>query len=88
MRHPPPPPTTQNPSPGCQKETSSILAANSALVYEPKCGAGGKRELWGLSLNEYSCTQEPILKFLCTGAPLYAPYSLLLFSNKFWMGGG
>jgi hypothetical protein len=25
---------------------------------------------------------------LCTGASLYAPYSLLLFSNKFWMGRG
>jgi hypothetical protein len=25
---------------------------------------------------------------LCTGASLYAPYSLLLISNKFWMGGG
>ncbi len=25
---------------------------------------------------------------LCTGASLYAPYSLLLISNKLWMGGG
>ncbi len=25
---------------------------------------------------------------LCTGASLYAPYNLLLISNKFWMGGG
>ncbi len=25
--------------------------------------------------------------FLCTGAFLYAPYSLLLISNKLWMGG-
>jgi hypothetical protein len=25
---------------------------------------------------------------LCTGEPLYAPYSLLLISYKFWMGGG
>ncbi len=25
---------------------------------------------------------------LCTGASLYAPYSLLLISNKFWMGWG
>ncbi len=25
---------------------------------------------------------------LCTGASLYSPYSLLLISNKFWMGGG
>jgi hypothetical protein len=25
---------------------------------------------------------------LCTGAALYAPYSLLLISNKFWMGRG
>ncbi len=24
---------------------------------------------------------------LCTGASLYAPYNLLLISNKFWMGG-
>jgi hypothetical protein len=27
-------------------------------------------------------------QYLCTGASLYAPYSLLLISNKFWMGGG
>ncbi len=26
-------------------------------------------------------------KSLCTGSSLYAPYSLLLISNKFWMGG-
>jgi hypothetical protein len=26
--------------------------------------------------------------FLCTGVSFYAPYSLLLISNKFWMGGG
>jgi hypothetical protein len=26
--------------------------------------------------------------FFCTGASLYAPYNLLLISNKFWMGGG
>jgi hypothetical protein len=26
--------------------------------------------------------------FLFTEASLYAPYSLLLISNKFWMGGG
>ncbi len=25
---------------------------------------------------------------LCTGASLYAPYSLLLISNKFWRGEG
>jgi hypothetical protein len=25
---------------------------------------------------------------LCTGASLYTPYSLLLISNKFWMGRG
>jgi hypothetical protein len=25
---------------------------------------------------------------LCTGASLYAPYSLRLISNKFWLGGG
>jgi hypothetical protein len=24
---------------------------------------------------------------LCTAAPFYAPYRLLLISNKFWMGG-
>jgi hypothetical protein len=28
------------------------------------------------------------MHFLCTGASLYAPYSLLLISNKFWMGVG
>jgi hypothetical protein len=26
--------------------------------------------------------------FLCTRASLYAPYSLLLISNKLWMRGG
>jgi hypothetical protein len=31
------------------------------------------------------CTLKYIL---CTGAFLYAPYSLLLISNKFWMGKG
>ncbi len=25
---------------------------------------------------------------LCTGASLYAPYSLRLISNKFWLGEG
>ncbi len=29
-----------------------------------------------------------ILFILCTGAFLYAPYSFLLISNKFWMEGG
>ncbi len=29
-----------------------------------------------------------IFSILCTGASLYAFYSLLLISNKFWMGGG
>jgi hypothetical protein len=29
-----------------------------------------------------------MMTVLCTGASLYAPYSLLLISNKFWMGGG
>jgi hypothetical protein len=53
----------------------------------PNAGRGEK-ESCGVSANEHSCTQEPIIKFLCTGAPLYAPYSLLLISNKFWMGGG
>jgi hypothetical protein len=27
------------------------------------------------------------IRFVCTGAFLYAPYSFLLISNKFWMGG-
>jgi hypothetical protein len=27
-----------------------------------------------------------LFKFLCTGVFLYAPYSLLLISNKLWMG--
>jgi hypothetical protein len=26
--------------------------------------------------------------FLCTVAFFYAPYSFLLISNKFWLGGG
>jgi hypothetical protein len=29
-----------------------------------------------------------LYRLLCTGASLSAPYSLLLISNKFWMGGG
>jgi hypothetical protein len=29
-----------------------------------------------------------VLFILCTEASLYAPYSLLLISNKFWMEGG
>jgi hypothetical protein len=32
--------------------------------------------------------QVATCKFLCSGAFLYAPYSFLLISNKFWMGGG
>jgi hypothetical protein len=28
------------------------------------------------------------ITYLCTGASLYSPYSLLLISNKFWMGRG
>jgi hypothetical protein len=38
---------------GGHKEMSSILADQSALVYE---GGGGS---CGVSANEYSCTQEP-----------------------------
>jgi hypothetical protein len=34
---------------GGHKEMSSILATNSALVYEPKCGERGGGEVWGLS---------------------------------------
>jgi hypothetical protein len=29
-----------------------------------------------------------VINILCTAASLYAPYSLMLISNKFWMGGG
>ncbi len=36
-------------------------------------------------VNLLICT---LLIILCTGASLYAPYSLLLISNKFWMGVG
>jgi hypothetical protein len=36
------------------KKMSSILATNSALVYEPKCGGRGG---YGVSANEYSCAQ-------------------------------
>ncbi len=31
--------------------------------------------------------EEAVVLFLCTGASLYAPYSLMLISNKFWMRG-
>jgi hypothetical protein len=38
------------------------------------------------------CDLEPdvsiTMLYLCTRASLYAPYSLLLISNKFWMEGG
>jgi hypothetical protein len=48
-----------------------------------------------LSISVYILITLPIsmvyiksIKYiLCTGASLYAPYSLLLISNKFWMGG-
>ncbi len=30
--------------------------------------------------------EKKLIYFLCTGAYLYAPYRLLLISNKFWMG--
>jgi hypothetical protein len=35
------------------------------------------------------CLKRPALHkgLLCTGAFLYAPYSFLLISKKFWMGG-
>jgi hypothetical protein len=38
----------------------------------------------------FIANQEPydVFKVLCTGASQYAPYSLLLISSKFWMGGG
>ncbi len=36
--------------------------------------------------SNYKTTYSNLL--LCTGASLYAPYSFLLISNKFWMGRG
>ncbi len=36
----------------------------------------------------YKFLKENVSQFLCTRAFLYAPYSLLLISNKFWMGRG
>ncbi len=44
---------------GGQKEMSSILAAISALVYEPKCGGG----VHGVSANEYSCKHGAQINF-------------------------
>ncbi len=43
---------------GVTKRCNLSWLTNSALVEEPKCGgkAGGS---WGVSANEYSCTQEP-----------------------------
>jgi hypothetical protein len=44
----------------------------------------------GRPLSEYlSLSHSPSnISLLYTGASLYAPYSLLLISNKIWMGGG
>jgi hypothetical protein len=36
----------------------------------------------------YSSGPSSILIILCSRAFLFASYSFLLFSNKFWMGGG
>jgi hypothetical protein len=33
------------------------------------------------------CIEGSGYGYLCTGASFYAPYSLLLISSKFWMGG-
>jgi hypothetical protein len=37
--------------------------------------------------NAYPTKLFSPYNILCTGAFLYAPYSLLLISNKLWMGG-
>jgi hypothetical protein len=37
--------------------------------------------------SEYRDYRPEVILSLCTGVSLYAPYSLLLISNKLWMGG-
>ncbi len=44
--------------------------------------------MYDFAPNSLQITKENVSQFLCTGAFLYAPYSLLLISNKFWMGRG
>ncbi len=43
-------------------------------------------------INSFALQSELAFKetihVLCTEESLYAPYSLLLISSKFWMGGG
>ncbi len=41
---------------GVTKRCCLSWLTNSALVYEPKFAGGGG---YGVSANEYSCTQEP-----------------------------
>ncbi len=59
---------------------------DSATLQGPSPSKKYKRQYCALYVNCTS-TVESIV-FLCTRASLYAPYSLLLISNKFWIGGG
>jgi hypothetical protein len=45
--------------PGGHKEMSSILATNSGLVYEPKCGGRGGGVGCEVSANEYNRAWSP-----------------------------
>jgi hypothetical protein len=52
---------------GVAKRCRLFWLTNSALVYEPKCRG------YGVSANEYCCTQEPklTLKILLHSQPTY-----------------
>jgi hypothetical protein len=78
----------RTPSPPCPQRGGGAPPSTGS-----HCSSCPRRIIWSflwcrsmnLSQKKYAARQYMIL---CTGASLYAPYSLLLISNKFWMGKG
>jgi hypothetical protein len=62
------------------KKLTDKTVGRWAQSTEKKVGGGGSQP------RKVDQSDEDIV-FLCTGASFYAPYSLLLISNKFCMGG-
>ncbi len=53
----------------------------------PRCSLSAVAGSWAGAARYIGVSPGQLYVDLCTGAFLYAPYSFLLISNKFWMGG-
>jgi hypothetical protein len=90
-----PPRSPHPPRPSAWSRSRSVLCLSSLLfsiteflTYIERLGGSLCCSLVSRWEPPSSVLLHQYLIFLCTGASLYAPYSLPLISNKFWMRGG